>query len=98
LIIFRNNVKYLKIFYIFKIFIEKFGTKRPVCLILLYQSAEKGITPSAAEFFEGGISGQKTGLIPAFIQNIPFTYCGVMKLLADMPSRLGGGDHRTNAA
>jgi len=98
LIIFRNNVKYLNIFYIFKIFIEKFGTKRPVCLILLYQSAEKGITPSAAEFFEGGISGQKTGLIRAFIQNIPFIYCGVMKLLADMPSRLGGGDHRTNAA
>jgi len=40
LIIFRNNVKYLNIFYIFKIFIEKFGTKCPVCLILLYQSAE----------------------------------------------------------
>jgi len=24
------------------------------------------------------------------------TYCGVMKPLADMPSCLGGGDHRTN--
>jgi hypothetical protein len=41
LIIFRNNVKYLNIFYIFKIFIEKFGTKWPICLILLYQSAEQ---------------------------------------------------------
>jgi len=57
LIIFRNNVKYLNIFYIFKIFIEKFGTKWPVCLISLYQSAEKGVTPSAAEFFEEGFLG-----------------------------------------
>jgi hypothetical protein len=25
-------------------------------------------------------------------------HCGVMKLLADMPSRLGGGDYRINIA
>jgi hypothetical protein len=25
-------------------------------------------------------------------------HCGVMKFLADMPSRLGGGDNRINAA
>jgi hypothetical protein len=26
-----------------------------------------------------------------------FLHCGVMKFLADMPSRLGGGDNRINA-
>ncbi len=30
------------------------------------------------------------------IYEICDSYCGVMKSLADMPSRLEGGDHRTN--
>ena len=33
-----------------------------------------------------------------FLLSDRYSYCGVMKFLADMPSRLGGGDNRINIA
>ena len=56
--------------------------KKPFSLYLSYQSSLKRI--KRFRYYESDRN--------------PDIYCGVMKFLADMPSRLGGEDNRINVA